>query len=99
VVTPLLRGIAGQRFDELPEERGRPIRVVWAERDRVLPFAHYGLPLLQRLPGAELVRTAGIGHVPMWDDPAEVARLTLEVTAAVDAAATAAPAEPEEHSS
>ena len=38
------------------------------------------------MPGAELVRVPGIGHVPMYDEPAEVARLILEVTAACDAA-------------
>jgi len=60
--------------------------VVWAERDRIIPFERNGLPLLERVPGAELVRLAGVGHVPMSDDPEEVARLILEVTGAVDRA-------------
>jgi pimeloyl-ACP methyl ester carboxylesterase len=84
VVGPLLAGIATQRFEPLPAEPGRPIRVVWAERDRILPFAHYGRPLLDRLPGAELIRAPGIGHVPTWDEPAWVADRILEVAAAVD---------------
>jgi pimeloyl-ACP methyl ester carboxylesterase len=60
--------------------------VVWAERDRIIPFERNGLPLLERVPGAELVRLPGVGHVPMSDDPEQVARLILEVTGAVDRA-------------
>ena len=60
--------------------------MVWAERDRIIPFERNGLPLLERVPGAELVRLAGVGHVPMPDDPEEVARLILEVTGAVERA-------------
>ena len=60
--------------------------MVWAERDRIIPFEHNGLPLLERVPGAELVRLAGVGHVPMSDDPEQVARLILEVTDAEDRA-------------
>ena len=83
-VLPLLKGIRHEHFDPLPAEPGRPIRVVWADRDRVLPFEHYGRPLLERLPGAELVRAPGIGHVPMWDAPAWVAEQILEVADAAD---------------
>ena len=61
---------------------------MWAERDRVIPFEHFGRPLMERVPGAELVRVAGIGHVPMFDDPDAVARLILDVTGAVDRSAT-----------
>jgi pimeloyl-ACP methyl ester carboxylesterase len=80
-VLPLLRGIRGQRFEPLAAEPGRPIRVVWADRDRVLPFEHYGRPLLERLPGAELVRAPGIGHVPTWDAPWWVAEQILDAVA------------------
>jgi pimeloyl-ACP methyl ester carboxylesterase len=84
VVAPLLRTVARHPFEYLPEDAGCPIRLVWAERDQILPFVHYGRPLLERLPGAELVRLPGVGHVPMSDDPQKVARLILEVTAAAD---------------
>jgi pimeloyl-ACP methyl ester carboxylesterase len=85
VVGPLLRVISSLRLDPLP--RGPyPVRVVWAEPDRVIPFEHFGVPMLERVPGAELIRQRGIGHVPMSDEPATVARLILEVTQAVDAA-------------
>ena len=86
VMAPLLRTIAQVPFELLPENPACPIRVVWAERDRIIPFAHFGAPLMDRLPGAELMRQPGIGHVPMWDAPGEVARLILEVTAGCDAA-------------
>jgi pimeloyl-ACP methyl ester carboxylesterase len=86
VVVPLLRTVAGQPFARLPENPGCRVRVVWAEKDRIIPYAHFGAPLMERLPGAELVRLPGIGHVPMWDAPGEVARLILEVTAACDEA-------------
>ena len=68
---------------------GRPIRLAWAANDRVLPFAGYGTAMLARLPGAELVRVPGVGHVPMSDDPARVAELILEVTTAVEERSTA----------
>jgi len=84
VVAPLLRTIAHQSFEALPENPKCPVRIVWAEKDRIIPFAHFGAPLVDRLPGAELVRMPGIGHVPMWDAPNEVARQILEVTAARD---------------
>ena len=83
VVAPLLRTVVDEPFALLPDP-GCRVRVVWAEKDRIIPFPHFGAPLMERLPGAELVRLPGIGHVPMWDAPDEVARLILEVTAACD---------------
>jgi pimeloyl-ACP methyl ester carboxylesterase len=85
VVVPLLRTIGRHPFTHLPPEAGRPIRVVWSDKDRVLPFRPYGLPLMELLPSAELVRLPDAGHIPMSDQPEEVTRLVLEVTAAADA--------------
>jgi pimeloyl-ACP methyl ester carboxylesterase len=87
VVDELLRTLPRQQVESIPAGQTYPIRLVWPEHDRVLPFAHFGAPMLERIPDAELVRLAGVGHVPMSDDPATVARLILEVTSAVDAAA------------
>jgi pimeloyl-ACP methyl ester carboxylesterase len=87
VVDPLLRVLHLNPVDPLPVDRDYPVRLVWAERDRVLPFKHFGSPMLERLPGAELIRLTGVGHVPMSDDPARVANLILEVTRVVDSAA------------
>jgi pimeloyl-ACP methyl ester carboxylesterase len=86
VVDPLLRVLHQRPVDPLPVDRDYPVRLVWADRDLVLPFKHFGSPMLERLPGAELIRLSGVGHVPMSDDPARVAELILDVTRAVDAA-------------
>jgi pimeloyl-ACP methyl ester carboxylesterase len=57
-----------------------PVRVAWGEYDRTIPFARYGRPLLAALDGAERVTLAGVGHIPMYDDPALVAHAILEVS-------------------
>jgi pimeloyl-ACP methyl ester carboxylesterase len=87
VVLPLLRAIPQHQVPPLPAERDYPVRLVWADRDRVLPFESFGTAMLERLPGAELIRLPGVGHVPMSDEPARVAELILEVTTAADQAA------------
>lgn len=88
IVEPLLRVLHLRPVDPLPVERDYPVRLVWGEQDRVLPFKHFGSPMVERLPGAELIRLAGVGHVPMYDEPARVAELILQVTRdSTDAAA------------
>ncbi len=69
---------------------GIPIRIVWGEQDKVIPFERYGRPMIERVPAAECLHMAGVGHVPMYDDPAQVAQRILEVTQAADARADAA---------
>jgi pimeloyl-ACP methyl ester carboxylesterase len=54
-----------------------PIRIVWGTLDRTLPFARYGRPMVAALPGAELEMLAGVGHVPMIDDPEATADAIL----------------------
>jgi pimeloyl-ACP methyl ester carboxylesterase len=90
-VLPLLRELPQQQVPPLPADRDYPVRLVWSERDRVLPFNGFGLPMLERIPGAELIHFGGVGHVPMTDDPAGVARHILAVAAAADRAAIPAP--------
>lgn len=80
VVRPLIRVLRRHPLLPLPDDPDRPIRIVWPERDRVIPFEHYGAPMMARLPGAELVRMRGVGHVPMTDDPVGVTEKILEVT-------------------
>ncbi|WP_082690647.1 alpha/beta fold hydrolase [Mycobacterium sp. M26] len=89
IVEPLLRVLHLRPVDPLPADRDYPVRLVWGEQDRVLPFKHFGSPMLERLPGAELIRLEGVGHVPMYDDPARVADLILQVTR--DSTGAAAP--------
>lgn len=79
-VAPLLRELPSLVLAPLPALRPYDVRVVWAEPDRVIPFRHFGAALVERIPGAELIRVPGIGHVPTYDDPEGVARLILEVT-------------------
>jgi pimeloyl-ACP methyl ester carboxylesterase len=55
-----------------------PIRITWGGRDRTLPFARYGRPMVAAVPDAELTTMAGVGHVPMIDDPDGVARAILD---------------------
>ncbi len=62
-----------------------PIRVVWGRRDRVIPYPRYGRPLMRRLSGVEQVSLPGAGHVPMYDAPALLRSLVLDLTARVDA--------------
>ena len=47
--------------------------VACAEDDLVPPEAVRGLA--ERIPGARLETLSGLGHLPMWEDPAQVARL------------------------
>ena len=90
VVEPLLRVLHRSPVEPLPADRDYPVRLVWGERDLVLPFKHFGAPMLERLPGAELIRLQGVGHVPMSDDPARVAELIFEVTRARESAVVSA---------
>jgi pimeloyl-ACP methyl ester carboxylesterase len=90
VVAPLLRELPLRQVQPLPADRDYPVRLVWGDRDLVLPFHGFGAAMHERLPGAELVRLHGVGHVPMTDDPVAVAKLILEVTSAVDNAALSA---------
>jgi pimeloyl-ACP methyl ester carboxylesterase len=87
VVAQLLRDLPLRQVEPLPIARDYPVRLVWGDRDRVIPFDGFGSAMLERLPGAELIRLRGVGHVPMSDNPAGVAELILQVTAAVDGAA------------
>jgi pimeloyl-ACP methyl ester carboxylesterase len=52
--------------------------IAWGERDRLL-IASRQAPRAQRwLPDARHVALRGCGHVPMWDDPEQVARVILD---------------------
>jgi len=59
-----------------------PITVAWSENDEVLPMAEYASALPERLPQATFKVLAGVGHVPMIDDPRLVAQTILTVTGA-----------------
>jgi pimeloyl-ACP methyl ester carboxylesterase len=68
----------------LPTESKVPLRVVWGDRDTVLPFEQCGQPLLDilRLPSCVMLKDCG--HNPMFDDPEGVANAIIEFAREVD---------------
>jgi pimeloyl-ACP methyl ester carboxylesterase len=60
-------------FAEMP----CPVTVAWSSGDRIFPPRHFVPAARQRLPGAHFVTLAHVGHVPMIDDAALVAK-TIE---------------------
>lgn len=65
-----------------------PTTIAWAAQDRILPVST--LPRVrERVPGARIEVIEDCGHVPMVDQPDEVARLVRETIAAVGEPAAA----------
>jgi pimeloyl-ACP methyl ester carboxylesterase len=62
-----------------------PVTLAWSGDDAVLPVAVNGAVARARLPQARFVVLAGVGHVPMIDDPERVARTILESTSTTSA--------------
>ena len=56
------------------------ITLAWSEADRMVPAQPYGTMARDLLPGANWIVLPGVGHNPMFDDPAVVARTILAVT-------------------
>ena len=69
---------AAEPLDPLP----CPITLAWSEFDRLVPIEPYGRMARELLPGATWTVLPGVGHNPMFDDPALVARTILAVTGA-----------------
>ena len=61
-----------------------PITLAWSEKDAMLPVASYGPNARNRLPQAMFEILPDVGHDPMMDDPALVARTILMCTGAAD---------------
>lgn len=75
-----MRGLRGWPLAETFEALGRsglPLFVIWGSEDAVLPFEGSSR-LLRALPGAELKRVDGAGHVPQWERADEVNGALLE---------------------
>jgi pimeloyl-ACP methyl ester carboxylesterase len=58
-----------------------PTTIAWGQRDRLLLTFRQAPRAQRRLPQARHVRLHGCGHVPMWDDPEQVARAILDAGA------------------
>jgi pimeloyl-ACP methyl ester carboxylesterase len=57
-----------------------PATIAWGERDRLLLTSRQAPRARRVLPGARHVILRGCGHVPTYDDPAQVARVLLEAS-------------------
>lgn len=55
-----------------------PVLVAWPVKDRTIPYRRFGVPFVAAVPHAQLVRLPAVGHVPIYDDPALVARTVLD---------------------
>jgi pimeloyl-ACP methyl ester carboxylesterase len=65
---------ADQFTGEIPADV--PVTIAWGQRDRLLP-RRQALVASARLPAARFVLLRGCGHVPMTDDPWQVASVLL----------------------
>ena len=70
-----LMALDGYRFEG---EIGVPVTIAWGTRDALL-LPGEALRARRQLPCARHVWLRGCGHVPMGDDPEQVARVLLEV--------------------
>ena len=61
-----------------------PITLAWSGEDALLPVDVNGAVARARLPQARFVVLPGVGHVPMVDEPATVARTILETAGVYD---------------
>jgi pimeloyl-ACP methyl ester carboxylesterase len=79
----------GRGFEPtLPQiARGRPAvprcpaTIAWAERDRLLLTSRQAPRARRMLPDARHLILRGCGHMPIYDDPEQVARVLLEASA------------------
>jgi pimeloyl-ACP methyl ester carboxylesterase len=58
-----------------------PTTVAWGQRDRLLIASRQAPRARRALPEARHVTLRGCGHVPMWDDPGQVAGAMLDASA------------------
>jgi pimeloyl-ACP methyl ester carboxylesterase len=65
-------------LDPLPDLTGIPVTIAWGQRDRLLP-GRQARRAEKLLPQARHVRLRRCGHIPMWDDPDQVAAAALGV--------------------
>jgi pimeloyl-ACP methyl ester carboxylesterase len=54
-----------------------PAVIAWGTKDRIIPSPRYSDRWRAMVPQAQWVALEGLGHVPMYDDPGQVAQLIL----------------------
>lgn len=64
-----------------------PVRIAYGTRDRLIRWPACYERFEQLIPNAEVVALEGVGHVPMYDDPALVVSTIVEFTARAEAEA------------
>jgi pimeloyl-ACP methyl ester carboxylesterase len=63
-----------------------PTLVAWGEKDRLLPIDRHAERFRTEIPGGQFRVLRGLGHTPMWDDPAQIAELIADFATASSAA-------------
>jgi pimeloyl-ACP methyl ester carboxylesterase len=58
-----------------------PTLVAWGEKDRLLPMDRHSNRFRNEIPGVQFHVMRGLGHTPMWDDPAQIAELIASFAA------------------
>lgn len=64
-----------------------PVVLAWSERDRILPISTSGARARELMPQAHWQVVPGVGHVPMFDDPRQVAAViheSMQATARIE---------------
>ena len=64
-----------------------PTLIAWGEKDRLLPMDRHAQRFRTEIPGGQFRVLRGLGHTPMWDDPAQIAELIADFASASAAAA------------
>jgi pimeloyl-ACP methyl ester carboxylesterase len=55
-----------------------PTLIAWPQRDRLTPRSKHGARFEREIPGVTMRLLPGVGHLPMYDDPALVASTIIE---------------------
>ena len=74
-----MRGGSGRVVD-LDRVR-TPTLIAWGDKDRLLPMEHHAGRFRNEIPGVQFHVMRGLGHTPMWDDPAQIAELIASFAA------------------
>ncbi len=80
IVDDVLRALRADaaHLEDLDRCEGTPVRVAWAQHDRILPMTEHAGRARREIPGVDYVVMPRVGHVPMWDDTRLVVRTITE---------------------